>query len=204
MIQVVATPVGDARLTWFRADTPRFVLALGHGGSSGIETPDLQALAAALPERGVTVVLMEQPWRVTGGRWASSEVLDHAWATVWPRFAAVGVPVVAGGRSAGSRVASRTARRLHAAKVLALAFPLHGFGKPDDVWDVGELYDSGVPTLIVQGGLDPFGRPEEFPPLPKGFELFEVPQAGHTFQVPQDQDKALRGITDTVARWLGV
>jgi hypothetical protein len=33
----------------------------------------------------------------------------------------------------------------------------------------------------VQGGADPFGRPGQFPPLPPGMELVEVPSASHTF-----------------------
>ncbi|MBT2887517.1 hydrolase, partial [Streptomyces sp. McG5] len=33
----VATDVGEARVTWVRAEVPRVVLALGHGAGGGIE-----------------------------------------------------------------------------------------------------------------------------------------------------------------------
>ncbi|MYV69536.1 hydrolase, partial [Streptomyces sp. SID2131] len=67
--ETVPTDAGDARVTWYEPDAgtePRTVLALGHGAGGGIEARDLRALAGALPARGVTVALVEQPWRVAG------------------------------------------------------------------------------------------------------------------------------------------
>jgi predicted alpha/beta-hydrolase family hydrolase len=201
--ELVPTPSGNARITWFRASSPRAVLALGHGASTGVDARDLQALADVLPGRGVEVVLVEQPWLVAGGaRGADNAALDGAWRAVWPRFATEGLLVIAGGRSAGSRVAARTAVELGAHAVLALSFPLHGFGRPQDMWDHRELYDTGLPTLVVQGGEDPFGRPAAFPPLPPLASLVEIPGADHVFAVPGGQDRALALITDTVADWV--
>jgi predicted alpha/beta-hydrolase family hydrolase len=200
--ELVSTPSGNARITWYRAASPRVVLALGHGASTGVEARDLQALARVLPPRGITVALVEQPWRVAGGGGADNQSLDAAWRAVWPRLALEGAPVIAGGRSAGSRVAGRTAVESGAHAVVALSFPLHGYGRPDDMWDYGELFDTGLPTLVVQGGEDPFGRPAVFPPLPSFVSLVEVPGADHVFAVPRDQDKALALITDTVADWV--
>ncbi len=115
--------------------------------------------------------------------------------------------MVAGGRSAGARVACRTAAELGAAGVLALAFPLHPPGRPEKS-RAEELTGAGRPTLVVQGGRDPFGRPEEFPP-PGGqdpYELVEVAYGDHGFAVPKKadttQDEALRTITDAVGEWL--
>ncbi|MFE3127707.1 hydrolase, partial [Streptomyces hydrogenans] len=62
-IETVPTDAGEARITWHPAPRARRVLALGHGAGGGIEARDLAALAAALPARGVTVALVEQPWR---------------------------------------------------------------------------------------------------------------------------------------------
>lgn len=126
--QNVITEAGEARITWAPATTagPRLVLALGHGAGGGIEARDLQALARVLPGHGVTVALVEQPWRVAGKKMAPApKTLDTGWRGVWPALAAAGPPVVAGGRSAGARVACRTAAELGAAAVLALGFPLH-------------------------------------------------------------------------------
>ncbi|MFF4317626.1 alpha/beta family hydrolase [Streptomyces sp. NPDC001568] len=204
----VDTPAGEARITWHPARGARLVLAVSHGAGGGIEARDLQALAAALPPLGVTVALVEQPWRVAGKKVAAApKVLDEGWRGLWPALARPGLPVVAGGRSAGARVACRTAAELGAAGVLALAFPLHPPGRPEKS-RAAELLGADRPVLVVQGGRDPFGRPEEFPE-PVGqdpYELVEVPYGDHGFAVPKKtgptQEEALAVITAAVAPWL--
>ncbi|MFB7261952.1 alpha/beta family hydrolase [Streptomyces nojiriensis] len=204
----VDTTAGEARITWHPAPRPRLVLAVSHGAGGGIEARDLQALAAALPARGITVALVEQPWRVAGKKVAAApKVLDEGWRGLWPALTGPGLPVVAGGRSAGARVACRTAAGLGAAGVLALAFPLHPPGRPEKS-RAEELTGAGRPALVVQGGRDPFGRPGEFPPpgAQDPYELVEVAYADHGFAVPKKadttQEEALRTITDAVGKWL--
>ncbi|GAA2400785.1 hypothetical protein GCM10010420_29440 [Streptomyces glaucosporus] len=201
----VDTPAGPARVTWHRAARPRLVLALGHGAGGGVEARDLRALAGTLPGHGVSVALVEQPWRVAGKRVAPAPgTLDAGWRAVWPVLAGEGLPVVSGGRSAGARVACRTAGELGAHAVLALAFPLHPPGRPERS-RAGELLGTGVRTLVVQGGRDPFGRPAEFP---KDAEVVEVPGGDHGFAVPRRgagpdaQEAALAVITASVREWL--
>lgn len=202
--ETVATPAGDARITWYRVETPaRAVVAVGHGAGGGIEARDLRALAAALPARGYTVALVEQPWRVAGKKVAPApRTLDTAWTALWPALEKPGLPVVAGGRSAGARVACRTARELGAHAVLALSFPLHPPGKPEKS-RADELTGAGVPTLVVQGGRDPFGRPAEFPP---GTTLTEVAHGDHGFAVPKSagigEAESMAGLADAVTGWL--
>lgn len=202
--EVVETPVGAARVTWHRAEGAHTVLALGHGAGGGIEARDLRALAAALPACGVDVALVEQPWRVAGKKVAPApKTLDVAWRALWPVLEAPGLPVVAGGRSAGARVACRTAEELGARAVLALSFPLHPPGRPEKS-RAGELTGAGVPVLVVQGGRDPFGRPGEFP---GGTEIVEVPCGDHGFAVPKKAgvtgEEAMGVIADAVTAWLG-
>src|ERR1022692_1088446 len=104
-----------ARITWYPAHgSMRAVALLGHGSATGIESADLQALAGALPSRDVTVALVTQPYRLEANPGAPSEAsLDLAWTAVWSA-AGAGVPVIAGGRSAGAQVACRTAAGLGA------------------------------------------------------------------------------------------
>ncbi|MEW2293262.1 alpha/beta family hydrolase [Streptomyces sp. NPDC006743] len=201
--ETVETEAGPARVTWHLASGARLVLAVGHGAGGGIEARDLQALAGTLPAHGVTVALVEQPWRVAGKKVAPApKTLDTGWRGVWPALAAPGLPVVSGGRSAGARVACRTAAALGAHAVLALGFPLHPPGRPEKS-RAAELLGAGVPTLVVQGGNDPFGRPQEFPEGP--FELITVPHGDHGFAVPRraeiTQEQALGILTDGVLRW---
>ncbi|MCM1973818.1 MULTISPECIES: alpha/beta family hydrolase [Streptomyces] len=203
--EIITTDAGDARITWHRAKKPRLVLAVSHGAGGGIEARDLRALAQVLPGHGVTVALVEQPWRVAGKKVAPApKTLDTGWRGLWPALTKPGLPVISGGRSAGARVACRTATELGARAVLALSFPLHPPGKPEKS-RAQELLGTGVPTLVVQGGNDPFGRPGEFPE--GSYELVEVPYGDHGFAVPKradlTQEQAVAVITDAVVKWTG-
>jgi hypothetical protein len=203
--QSVETPAGEARVTWYEAGRARSVLALGHGAGGGIAARDLVTLAAALPAHGVSVALVEQPWRVAGKKLAPApKTLDAGWTALWPALAGRGLPVVAGGRSAGARVACRTAGELGAAAVLALAFPLHPPGRPEKS-RVAELSAAAgaLPVLVVQGDNDSFGRPAEFPPETS---VTPIPYADHAFALPRraplTQEAALDRLAGTVLDWL--
>src|SRR5687767_6118213 len=85
---LVSTPIGAARVVADLAPRPRQVLALGHGAGGGIEARDLAALAATLPAQRVSVLRVEQPWRVAGGRVAPLPPrLDLAWTAVLTELA---------------------------------------------------------------------------------------------------------------------
>jgi len=179
----VPTDHGPARLHVDAAlGRPRALVVLGHGAGGGVAARDLAALAVGLPSHGITVVRVEQPWRVAGRRIAPAPaLLDAAWLpAVRAAVSAVpGVPLVVGGRSAGARVACRCAAATAAAGVLALGFPLHPSGRPERS-RAGELAVR-VPLLVVQGERDAFGRPEEF----AGVEVVAITAADHGFAVPR-------------------
>jgi predicted alpha/beta-hydrolase family hydrolase len=200
--RIVGTPHGEARIVAHRARRPVATLALGHGAGAGIESADLAALAARLPKLDMNVFLIEQPWRRAGKKLAPApKVLDEAWVAIIGQLR-VRTPLVIGGRSAGARVACRTASSLGASGVLAMSFPLHAPGKPDKS-RVGELQSAGLPTLVVQGERDPFGTPEEFPPLT---EMAVVPDADHSLKVPKraelDQQEAYDLLVEAVFEWV--
>lgn len=162
----VDTPHGPARVHLHQANRPQAWLVLGHGAGGGVTSRDLVATAEAALSEGVGVALVEQPYRVAGRRSPPpAHHLDAAWLAVVEhlRIDVLGaLPFVAGGRSAGARVACRTADATGAAGVLCLAFPLvpprRAAGKPP-VSRLPELDAVQVPTLVVQGERDPFGMP---------------------------------------------
>lgn len=159
----VPTSLGPGRLVVAPAAQPRAVLWLGHGAGGGIDAVDLSALAESLPARGITVARFEQPWRVAGKRVASRpEALDTAWCETAPLVASLteGLPLIVGGRSAGARVACRTAAEVGAAAVVCLAFPLHPPGRPEKT-RLDELLLPAVPVLVLQGDRDTFGTAED-------------------------------------------
>jgi predicted alpha/beta-hydrolase family hydrolase len=154
------TPVGLARVRLEPVDSPDAALVLGHGAGGGIDSPDLAGAASAAREAGLTVALVEQPYRVAGRRSpAPAAQLDAAWLSVISQLPLdEGLPLVVGGRSAGARVACRTAAEVGATAVLCLAFPLHPPGRPEKS-RLEELDAVEMPTLVVQGERDPFGLP---------------------------------------------
>jgi predicted alpha/beta-hydrolase family hydrolase len=204
-VRSIDTPVGEARVEIQAAAASRLTLVLGHGAGGGIGARDLEALAAALPARGVTVIRVEQPWHVAGRRVAAPPpTLDIAWSAVLAELDITG-PLVVGGRSAGARVACRTALDLGALGCVALAFPLHPPGRPEKS-RLAELTGAGVPTLVVQGDRDAFGGAAAFPADGR-YLLRRVPFADHSLRVPASapltQREAMGLVVDLVDRWLG-
>lgn len=159
------TPHGAARVHLRHTDEAAGALMLGHGAGGSVDAPDLLAAARAADAAGLAVALVEQPYRVAGRRSSPrAPLLDAAWTAVVERLVAgelAGLPLVAGGRSAGARVACRTAAATDAAAVLCLAFPLvppqRGQKPPPSRLD--ELDAVAAPVLVVQGDRDRFGMP---------------------------------------------
>jgi predicted alpha/beta-hydrolase family hydrolase len=187
------TPTGPGRARLEPVAEPWAALVLGHGSGGGIDSPDLLAAGAAAVAAGVSVALVEQPYRVAGRRAAPrAPALDEAWLSIVLALQAgplAGLPLITGGRSAGARVACRTAAASAAIAVLCLAFPLHPPGNPEKS-RLPELDEVQVPVLILQGKRDPFGRP----PAAPGRELVIVPGT-HTL-------RAKGPIETAIAAWL--
>jgi predicted alpha/beta-hydrolase family hydrolase len=160
----IATLHGPARAHLHLTDGAGGALVLGHGAGGGVTAPDLVAAAKAAATAGFSVALVEQPYRVAGRRSpAPAAQLDAAWVAVVAdlrRGVLAGLPLVAGGRSSGARVACRTAAATGAAGVLCLAFPVHPPGRPEKS-RLEELDAVSVPVLVVQGERDPFGMPPD-------------------------------------------
>ncbi len=160
------TPHGPARAHLHPAKGARGALLLGHGAGGSVDAPDLVAATEAAVAEGFTVALVEQPYRVAGKKSSPAPgKLDEAWVAVAERLRTdelKGLPVVSGGRSAGARVACRTAAQIDAVAVICLAFPVHPPGKPEKS-RIDELDGVSVPALVVQGESDPFGMPGKAP-----------------------------------------
>jgi predicted alpha/beta-hydrolase family hydrolase len=165
----IETSRGPARAHLHPAEAPRAALVLGHGAGGGVEAPDLLAATEAAGGEGISVALVEQPYRVAGRRSPPGPAqLDAAWIAVVEALRTdelSDLHLIVGGRSLGARVACRTVEATGAVAVLCLAFPLEPprrAGKPPQS-RLPELEAVMLPTLVVQGKSDPFGMP---PPGP--------------------------------------
>ena len=174
----IDTPHGQANAHLHAADAPRAALVLGHGAAGGVGSRDLVAVTEVARSEGVSVALVEQPYRVAGRRSpAPARQLDAAWTAVVDHLRAGelrGLPFVVGGRSSGARVACRTAEATGAVAVLCLAFPLQpppragAAATPSRLFELDEVT---VPMLVVQGARDRFG----IPPATTHRTVVEVP-----------------------------
>jgi predicted alpha/beta-hydrolase family hydrolase len=192
------TPHGPAMAHLHPADEPSAALVLGHGAGGGIEAGDLVAAKDAAHSQGVSVALIEQPYRVAGRRSpAPARQLDAAWVAVVERLRAdelSGLPLIVGGRSLGARVACRTVAEAGGMAVLCLAFPLQPprrKGGKESPSRLPELDEVAVPMLIVQGDRDRFGMP----PAARRRTVVQVP-GDHGLK------KDLDAVADAVGAWL--
>ncbi|CAN5583575.1 alpha/beta hydrolase [soil metagenome] len=186
------TPHGPALAHLHPVDEPRAALVLGHGAGGGVAARDLVAATRAAHAAGVSVALVEQPYRVAGRRSSPrAPVLDTAWTAAVEQLITgplAELRLIAGGRSAGARVACRTASATGAIAVLCLAFPLVA---PSGASRQDELDGAGVPLLVVQGASDRFGLPE-----PAGERSVVVVRSDHGLK------SDVGAVESAVAEWL--
>ena len=167
-----------------------FVLA--HGAGAGQQSAFITDFAHALSDRGVDVLTFnflytEQRRRVPD----RTDTLDACYrAAVVAARGHFGRPAVfIGGKSMGGRIATHLAAGDDADKlgirgVVALGYPLHPPGKPEQLRAV-HLARIRVPMLIIQGERDPFGAPAELQPV------LDAMSAGVTLHVVENGDHSL-------------
>ncbi|HUG60419.1 MAG TPA: alpha/beta family hydrolase [Methylomirabilota bacterium] len=144
-------------------------LVLAHGAGGPMDGATMSAAASAIAEAGVTVVRFE--FGYMAGRREGKRRPPPRIPAIVPEFAAVLAavlsdtegPVLIGGKSMGSRVASRLAATdidPRVRGVVALGFPFHPPGSPDRS-RLDDLAASALPVLVCQGTRDPFGSRDE-------------------------------------------
>jgi uncharacterized protein len=194
MVRELETPHGPARVHLNEAANARALLVLGHGAGGGITAPDLVAASNAANEASVSVALVEQPYRVVGRRsQPAASTLDAAWIAVVEQLAFD--RVITGGRSAGARVACRTAAETSSVGVVCLAFPLLPSCAPPERTRQGELDAVEVPVLVVQGENDRFGTPS-----PDGSR--EVVTVAGDHGLKKDRERIATAVRDWLDRLL--
>lgn len=159
----IGTRAGPAQVELDRPATATFLLVMTHGAGGGVDSKDLLAVRDVGLGLGGVVARVLQPYRVRGARAPGAPgPQDSAWLEIVAalRTANPGLPLVQGGRSNGARVACRTAKAAGARAVVALAFPLHPPGRPEQS-RAAELRAAGTDVLVVNGERDPFGIPDE-------------------------------------------
>ena len=193
----------------------RACYVLAHGAGAGMTHPFLQAVAMELGDHGIASLRYQFPYMEKGGRRPDPPTL--AQATVRAAVAEAGrrlphLPLVAGGKSFGSRMTSQAqaASPLPGVRGLAfLGFPLHPAGKPSDD-RAKHLFDVQIPMLFLQGTRDTLADLPLLQPLIGRIgtraTLILFQEADHSFHVPartgrRDAD-VRREMLDALAGWI--
>ena len=165
------------------------MLVLGHGAGSPARSPFLAGFCSALATLEVATHRFDFPYMQAGRRAPDRPaVLLESYRAAFDDAvrSAGGLPVFAGGRSMGGRIASMAAAEgMPAAGLVFLAYPLHPPGRPDKLRDA-HLDALHIPMLFIQGTSDAFARPDLLAAvlarLGSRAQLESVPGADHGFR----------------------
>jgi predicted alpha/beta-hydrolase family hydrolase len=177
--------------------------------------PFLETVAQALERRGIATLRFQFPYMESRSKRPDPPKL--AQATIRAAVAeaarlAPGVPLIAGGRSFGGRMASQAQAASPLPNVRGLAFlgfPLHQPNKPSETR--GEhLFDIAIPMLFLQGTRDALAFREVLEPMVSRLgnqatlKLFE--EADHSFHIPARTGRKDAGVrdelVDALVRWI--
>ena len=155
--------------------------------------PFLSGVADGLAAAGISVFRFNFPYMDARRRAPDSPpVLQKTWNAAIQRAVPPdrGMPLVAGGKSMGGRIASMLAaaqgETFLGAALVFFGYPLHPPGNPDRLRDA-HLPRIRVPMLFIQGTRDPLARFDLVEGVIKRLEplarLFVVADGDHSFRV---------------------
>ena len=138
-------------------------LVVAHGAGVGMDHPFMVGFCRAMAMHDVATARFNFHYMNAGRRSPDPEPgLRAAWQEAFTGASALaaGLPVLAGGKSLGGRIASMcVADGMAAAGLVFLGYPLHPPGKPERL-RAEHLERISVPMLFLQGSRDPFAQPE--------------------------------------------
>ncbi|MBK0392656.1 alpha/beta hydrolase [Ramlibacter sp. CrO1] len=210
----LASPSGPLDALWTSPPSPQAALVLAHGAGAGMRHNFLAELAARLHDQGIAVLRFQFPFMQSGSKRPDSPAIAHGALQTAVREAArlaPGVPLFAGGKSFGGRMASQaqSAGLLADAQGLVfVGFPLHPAGKPGTE-RARHLAEVTVPMLFLQGTRDALADlalvREVVQPLHRA-TLHVVEGADHAFHVlarsGRKDSEVLQELVEVASAWM--
>ncbi|HEX3939130.1 MAG TPA: alpha/beta family hydrolase [Xanthobacteraceae bacterium] len=193
----------------------RAALVLAHGAGAGMNHPFMAAVATGLAERGIASLRYQFPFMERSSKRPDSPRVAQAAVRAAVAAAARALPelpLIAGGKSFGSRMTSQaqaTAPLQHFRGLVFFGFPLHPPDRPS-AERAAHLSDVKIPMLFLQGTRDAFAELDRLRPVCAALgplatlTLFEG--ADHSFHVPprtgRKDTEILNEVLDAFAAWL--
>jgi predicted alpha/beta-hydrolase family hydrolase len=185
----------------------RACYVFAHGAGAGMTHPFMAAVADQLEKRGIATLRFQFPYMERGSKRPDAPRVAHAAvraAVAEASRLAPSLPLFAGGKSFGGRMASQAQAALPLPNVRGLAFlgfPLHPAGKPSDK-RAEHLFDVKVAMLFIQGSKDSLADLSLLRPVVERIgprvTLHVVPNAGHSFPVRDETVHVLAEWIDAV------
>ncbi len=179
--------------SWLSARSAVAAAVLAHGAGAGMSHPFMAGVADGLTAQGVSCLRFNFPYIEEGRRSPDRPpVLLESWRAALGETARLAgeLPLVAGGKSLGGRMASMLAAeegpRFRGRALVFFGYPLHAPGRVDQPRD-SHLSAIRVPMLFIQGTADAlanFGLVEELVARLRPLaHLHVVPGGDHSFRV---------------------
>ena len=208
---------GDGTVSglWLAPAIPRACLVLAHGAGAGMTHASMAAIAGGLQERGVATLRFQFPYMERGSKRVDPPAIAHATvrgAVLEARKHAGKLPLFAGGKSFGGRMASQTQAEAPLEGVRGLVFfgfPLHPAGAPS-VERAAHIKEVRIPMLFLQGTNDALAKValirRTVASLGQRATLKLIVDADHSFHVPKRSgrtaDAAMGEVLDCASRWM--
>ena len=185
-----------------------------HGAGAGMNHPFMQRAAEALEARGIATRRFDFPYmQAKKSRPDPPAIAEDAVRKAVAEAArtAPGLPIFAGGKSFGGRMASQAQASQPMPGVRGLiffGFPLHPPGRPSTT-RADHLTSVDVPMLFLQGTHDEFAQldllREVVGRLADRATLHLIEEGNHSFKVPKRTGKSesdvMNELADTVQQW---
>jgi len=189
-------------------------LVLAHGAGAGQASPFIRDFASALGELGINLLTFNFPYMEARRRIPDrADILEDCFEAAVGKLRELCGPddrIFIGGKSMGGRIGSQLAARRDsiAAGLVLLGYPLHPPGKLDQL-RTEHLGRLKLPILIVQGGKDVFGTPDELKPWFSGpnVAIYPIEGGDHSFKIgkgkaSRSQAEVYAEIQDKIREWI--
>ena len=178
---------------WTEATRPIAVAVIAHGAGAGMQHPFMAGVAQGLAAGGVTALRFNFPYMESrrGGPDAAP-VFFRTWEAAMQHAAGRGhgLPIIAGGKSLGGRMASMLAAEqgpeFGGRALVFFGYPLHPPGRTSQLRDA-HLPRICAPMLFIQGSRDALARLDLMEALAKRLpsaRLYVVTGGDHSFRIP--------------------